>query len=99
MLVAGIVTYNPDINRLAENLESIASQVDRIIVVDNGSTEWDSIAATVEHYSALSVRNATNLGIASALNQMATKALELGSKWLLTLDQDSVCSEGLVADY
>lgn len=99
MLVAGIVTYNPDINRLAENLESIASQVDRIIVVDNGSTEWDSIAATVEHYSALSVRNATNLGIASALNQMATKALELGAKWLLTLDQDSVCSEGLVADY
>lgn len=32
-----LVSYNPDINRLSEVLNSIHSQVDHLVLVDNGS--------------------------------------------------------------
>lgn len=99
MLVAGIVTYNPDIGRLRENLDAIAPQVDCVIVADNGSSNYVDVAELVDGYPTLVIRNGENLGIAAALNQIARKALTLGAKWLLTIDQDSVCENGLVAAY
>jgi rhamnosyltransferase len=99
MLLAGIVTYNPDIERLRENLDAIAPQVDRVLVVDNGSKNIGAVAELCGSYSASVIRNGENRGVAAALNQMATKAQVLGADWLLTLDQDSVCGQGLVADY
>ena len=35
--IAGIVLYNPDLGRLKENIESICKQVDKVILIDNGS--------------------------------------------------------------
>ena len=37
MVLAGITLYNPELDRLEENIASIQNQVDRIICVDNGS--------------------------------------------------------------
>lgn len=36
-IIAGIVSFNPEINRLANNISAIALQVERVIVIDNGS--------------------------------------------------------------
>jgi rhamnosyltransferase len=99
MLVAGIVTYNPDVGRLTENLEAIAPQVDRIVIVDNGSDNWPAVTKVVARYPVQIIRNEGNLGVAAALNQIASEARELGAAWLLTLDQDSVCDAGLVSAY
>lgn len=99
MLAAGIVTYNPEIGRLAENLEAIAPQVDCVLIADNNSANWSALVEVAGSYPVRIIRNEKNLGVAAALNQIATKAQELGATWLLTLDQDSVCEEGLVADY
>ncbi len=33
---AGIVSYNPDIKRFKENIDSILSQVDKLIIIENG---------------------------------------------------------------
>lgn len=99
MLAAGIVTYNPNIGRLTENLEAIAPQVDRIVIVDNGSDNWPAVARVAARYPVQAIRNEGNLGVAAALNQIASEARELGATWILTLDQDSVCGTGLVAAY
>ena len=40
---AGIVTYNPKIERLIENINSIYPQVDKVIVYDNGSENIEDI--------------------------------------------------------
>ena len=38
-VVAGIVLYNPNLDRLLQNISAIANQVDKIILYDNNSTK------------------------------------------------------------
>lgn len=98
MIIAGIVTFEPDINRLRENIEAISPQVPLVIVYDNGSTNSKAIselAASAPNVSVLTSK--TNDGIAAALNRLAESALNQGASFLLTLDQDSVSSNGMVS--
>lgn len=100
MRVAGIITYNPDISRLQENVEAIYPQVDSLIIVDNGSSNCNDIQNLLKPKPKVCyVLNSNNAGVAKALNVMASKAVELGAEWLLTLDQDSVVAENMMAEY
>lgn len=92
-----IVTFNPDMARLRENLESVSVQVKSIVVVDNASDNIAEIEVVARQYSdSYTVKRATNDGIASALNVGIELARSLGSESALLLDQDSVCSPGMV---
>lgn len=94
---AGIVLYNPNIDRLMRNIKSIQDQVDHIYVVDNGSENFGDIYNSINTCLNISViRNMENMGIAKALNQMCQVALETGYDWILTLDQDSVCPAHMI---
>ena len=98
MIIAGIVTFEPDINRLQENLEAISPQVPRIFIYDNGSTNSEEISTLAKALPNISViHSGTNDGIAAALNRLAEAALDRGATSLLTLDQDSVCSPAMVS--
>ena len=67
-IYAGIVTYNPDLQRLTENLDAVTKQVRRVVVVDNGSENIDRIRTLVEKYQNLGIiSNKKNLGIAKHL--------------------------------
>ena len=97
---AGIVLYNPDINRLEENISAIAPQVSELILIDNGSKNIDEIAELTAKYDNITyVRNDDNYGIAKALDQIIDKADELGEEWVLTLDQDTVCEPDIIETY
>lgn len=97
---AGIVLFNPDITRLAENLNSIAKNVSCIYIVDNGSDNRAEIQKLLEEYENVLLHfNQKNEGIAKALNQLCESALTDGYQHLITLDQDSVCPENLVFEY
>ena len=99
---AGIVLYNPDIQRLEENLKSIFPQVDSVIMVDNGSkntAEIDGFISLYTNSGVTLVRNIKNEGIAKALNQILDYALQNGVEWFLTLDQDTVSYPGLIECY
>lgn len=99
MIIAGIVTFQPDIDRLRQNLAAISPQVSEVIVYDNGSHNREELSKVVA-----SVSNATvmlggqNDGIAAALNRLAETALKHGAEYLVTLDQDSVCSDMMVSN-
>lgn len=97
MIVAGIVLYNPDICRLKENISAIRPQVDKVVLIENGSSDlayWDSFSQDLE----LIVNN-ENMGIAYALNQVLQYAHDQGAEWALTLDQDSVVPYNLIVTY
>ena len=98
-IIAGIVLYNPNTQRLQENIEAIIPQVDSIVIVDNGSTEslYNNILETFDHISY--IRNEKNMGIAYALNQICGYAYSHGYNWVLTLDQDSIATPGMVDVY
>lgn len=98
--VAGIVTYNPNLIRLKENIIAILPQVDSLLINDNGSANIESISNLLSNYSkVILIKNKSNLGIATALNILCENALKLGATWLLTLDQDSIVSHNLMANY
>lgn len=100
--IAGIVTYNPEIGRLKENITALSGQVSMLLVTDNGSGNYDEIehlCSSIDGMAIHIIRNEKNEGIAAALAQIMEWADKNLYKWVLTLDQDSVIEPGLVAEY
>jgi len=105
-ITAGIVLYNPNIERLKENIDAILPQIDALVLVDNGSENIDEIRHIYSDKSLYPegktiriIANPQNMGIAKALNQICDNATAMGASWVLTLDQDSVCSPKLIEHY
>lgn len=99
-VAASIITYNPDLNILRQNIESIYPQVKLVLVIDNGSTNIDEIQRVFSDLkNVILISNPKNKGIAYALNQAAKNADELQFEWLITLDQDSICPPQIIQNY
>ncbi len=90
MISACVVTFNPDIIRLQNNLDSLTEQVDRIFVVDNCSYNRDQLIKIKNQYDVILLQLETNMGLAKALNIGVNRAIECGSDWILMMDQDSI---------
>ncbi len=94
-----VVTYNcgPGVG---PTIRSILQQVDRVIVVDNGSKEEtrsfleEMRAETPESLEMIVFRE--NVGVAGALNAGIRRGIALKYPWVLTMDHDSVAGEGMV---
>lgn len=99
--LCGIVTYNPEMERLYENISAIYLQVDQVIIVDNGSKNIDNIKDMVKKFNKdiLIIELNSNYGIATALKKIMDYADKNEYKWVLTLDQDSVCNEDIIKHY
>ena len=98
--LAGIVTFNPDIERLNENISAIINQVDKVVVVDNGSENADDIKKILARLSQITlIELDENKGIAKALNEIGSYAVTYQFDYFLTLDQDSVVLPGLIDAY
>jgi rhamnosyltransferase len=95
MVVAVVVTYNPG-PELAENLMALRDQCTEVVVVDNGSANGRWVAELAMHLGVRFIPNERNLGVATALNQGRTLAIERGAEWLATFDQDSLLPFGAV---
>ncbi len=79
---------------------ALLDQVDRLVVIDNGSTTPAAgrIAAWAEAVGARYLRNDRNLGLSQPYNVGARTALAEGCDWLCIIDQDTTVSRSLVAD-
>lgn len=89
-VIAGIVTFNPDITRLKKNIDFIAKQVKVVLVVDNGSSNTSTIEKIISN-NTIVIKNGENIGIAAALNIIMAWAEKNKYEWVVTLDQDSIC--------
>lgn len=100
VVCAGIVLFNPDIERLLENLNHIRNQVSQLILVDNGSKNIGEIKKSILcEPKIVLIENNHNMGIAFALNQILEFAKANDYKWFLTLDQDSIANYNLISEY
>ena len=101
MILAGIVLYNPDKKRLKQNIKSISTQVDKLILIDNNSDNIEEIEEMImKNYCKINIiKNAKNKGVAYALNQILNYADTNNYEWFLTLDQDSIVKKGLISRY
>lgn len=101
LVLGGIVTYNPDIKRLKENLSTLINQVDKLYIFDNGSNNLKNIELLLESFTPqITLYKANkNLGIAYALKEIMNYARIHNFDWVLSVDQDSVLDKYLVRKY
>ncbi|MDF8368741.1 glycosyltransferase family 2 protein [Weissella paramesenteroides] len=95
---AVIVTYNPDKKLLFENISAVQNQVNKVVIVDNGSdnfksweNEFNSTNIVLKHLN-------KNMGIAYAQNFGIKYAKHENVSWVLTLDQDTVLPKSYVEE-
>jgi rhamnosyltransferase len=93
------VTYHPDLATLRTVLEATVPQVDRLLVVDNGSPEAleEGLRSFIDTGKVGVHRLGRNFGIAYAHNRGLETLLNDGCDGLLILDQDSVPQPAMVA--
>lgn len=98
-VAAIIISYNPD-NNLLDSINLLVNQVEKIIIVDNGSEPEKkrniNLIMDIDKKKIEVIFNKENLGIATALNIGVREALNQGYNWILTMDQDSKASSNMV---
>lgn len=94
---AGIVLYNPDLDRLKANISAISTQVKFVYCYNNGISNLENIKKILGNYSnVILIGDGKNLGVATALNKIIKRADKDNIDWILTLDQDSVVCENMI---
>ena len=95
-VVAIVVCYRPDLERLSENLDAIAPQVAAVIAYSNDASATAELPSLLAKHGCIWCEDSANEGLAKALNHTCETAAMLGASYVLLLDQDSVSSEGMV---
>jgi len=95
--IAGVVVlYRPD-EEVTATISTYIEQVDMLIAIDNSEYDTTPTTAGLRQLDTVTfVANGRNLGVAGALNMGARMALECGCEYLLTMDQDSRATPGMV---
>ena len=98
-VVAVAVTYHPDMAVFLLALQAGREQVDRLIVIDNGSAAalQSELATLCAGHSCDFIPLPSNVGIAAAQNQGIARALDDNASHVLLLDQDSIAAPDMVA--
>ena len=92
------VTYNPDPPTVRRVLEATLSQVDELVVVDNGSRDEvrEKLIGIALPKGCCLVLLDSNLGVAAGLNRGMRVAQDRKCDFVLLLDQDSIPGPGMV---
>lgn len=98
-ILTGLVTFNPDINRLRENLSTVVVQDTDVLIFDNGSTIQKDIEGLASEMGCKIHSVDGNRGIAYGLRYIMDYALKNDYDWVLSLDQDSVSNKDLIQTY
>lgn len=92
---AVIVTFNPDVDRLAQVVASLGPQVQSIVIVDNGSANVDVVSSLCDDRADVDLLAlGENRGVGAALNIGVQTSLLAQPEWILTMDQDTIVFEG-----
>jgi rhamnosyltransferase len=98
-IYAIVVTYNPNLNLLDEEYQSLNNQVDKIIYIDNGSRNQNDIRSWVKNKKRTEICYLnSNLGIATGQNIGIKIAIENNAKHVILFDQDSVLDNCFVME-
>lgn len=100
MKIAGIVVlYNPS-NLVYDNVLTYIDYIEHLFIVDNSESQnKDLVNKLLDLKKCDYINNNENLGIATALNIGARKALENNFDFALTMDQDSKFSKQVIENF
>lgn len=102
-IIAGIVLYNPNLDRLKDVIYSIANEVEEICIFDNNSFSFSNINTLINGLNVpckIKILSGNkNFGIGYALNRIFEYASNEGYDWVLTLDHDTICPANIISEY
>ncbi|MFT9206455.1 glycosyltransferase family 2 protein [Acetobacter orientalis] len=87
-IIAILVTYNPDIEKLNAAIASITHQVDQIVIIDNHSKSLSGVR--INDQKKIIEKLNSNMGIAFAQNIGISRAIKHNADYVFFMDQDSV---------
>ena len=94
-----IVTYNPDVRRFEKVVYSLDNQINKLVVIDNGSINIKEVLLALKNdnhsFKIKFIRLKQNVGLAKGLN-IGIKELNSGCSWILTLDQDTIVNKDAI---
>lgn len=96
-IVGVVVTYHPNFEVLSALLDAIKSQLDSVVVVDNGS--GGNLVGWLDRYHSQGVHGVflgTNAGVAVAQNTGIDWARRRGAEYVVLFDQDSLPAPDMV---
>lgn len=96
LVIAVVVTFNPNLATLRQLLEALLPQVESLVLVDNGSKNSAQVAAMAAQASEHFIGLPRNSGIAVAHNVGIRWALQQGASHVLLMDEDSLPPANLV---
>lgn len=85
---AVIISFNPNLNQLLNNINSLVNQVEEVVVVDNASKNVFEIEKKLPSNIKIIIEP-KNVGIAKATNDGIRYLKSRNFEWVVTLDQDS----------
>lgn len=91
--IAILITYNP---LLQDSVKSLSSQVQKIIIVDNGS---ENIEKFIFPKNVELIKLGENKGIAEATNIGLKRAIEIKASFAILSDQDSVYPDDYIENF
>lgn len=96
---AVVVTYRPDLDRLAMLLQALAPQVSAIVIINNGgdASAIGELVRSRTSSACILVTKKRNIGLAAAQNEGIDLALRGDARYVLLLDDDSVPGVQMVA--
>ena len=95
-IAATVVLYNYDLSVL-DNIKTYLNQVEKVYLVDNSDNSNNVLLEKIHTLQKVKyICNNCNLGIAAALNIASEEAMREGYSYLLTMDQDSQATPGMV---
>lgn len=97
---ACIITYNPNLTVLQKGVESLLPQVEKIIIIDNGSKIEPDIKCFCSQYEKVQLFCLEeNKGIATATNIALQEFINQDFDFVLTSDQDSNYPENYISNF
>lgn len=91
-----VILYNPELEVL-KNIAACAEQTEIVFVLDNSDCYDQTIIDKINNIDKVEYHNFnSNLGVAYALNYAAKLAIKNNFDFLLTMDQDSFLTPGMV---
>lgn len=100
LIAAGIVLFNPDIQRIYKSLDSLSKQINIVILYNNGADIKKLLLNKFnDKLKIIIIGNGSNVGIATALNEIMNVATQEHIHWVLTLDQDSIIPDNLFKEF
>lgn len=96
MIVSVTVCFEPNLEYVKSQLDALATQVDKCLVIENGPGDA-GLAGICERAGAMRIALGSNLGLAVAQNVGLRTVVSMGATSALLMDQDSLPCEGMVA--